>query len=140
MKRSFTFALAIAFSLTFTAAGSAVDENTGKNGQMAAEQKLVNPRGAVKSGFSMILGNISKIDTADPSRIKIEVNGERDNQLHIVEIAPSTSVTKVTDISELKVGDPVRVMARKTDDKEVAIGVMFGNLKKLPAPKKAATP
>jgi Cu/Ag efflux protein CusF len=131
MKRSFTFALAIVFSFAFIAAVSAADENTGKNVPVVPEQKLMNPR----SGFSMLLGNISKIDTSDASKIKIEVNGERDNQVHIIEITPSTNITKVTDISELKVGDSVRVMARKTDDREVAVGVMFGNLKKLPAHK-----
>lgn len=143
MDRYLKFALAMALSFAFTAAVSAADENTGApqakdspiGSKMASDRKLMNPRGAIKSGFSMILGSVSKIDTADPSRIKIEVNDERDNQLHIVEITPSTSITKVTDISELKAGDAVRVMARKADDKEVAVGVMFGNLKKLPAQK-----
>lgn len=130
MSRSLAFALAIIFSLAFNVAVPAADENTA----------IMNPGGAVKSGVSVILGIISKIDTSDPSRIKIEVNGEHDNQLHIVEVAPSTSITKVTDISELKVGDAVRVMARKADNKEIAMGVMFGNLKKLPASKKAAAP
>ena len=125
MKKSFTFTLAVVLSFAFGMTASAADENTGKNG-------------SARSGLSMISGNISKIDTTDPSKIKIEVNGERDNQLHIIEVAPFTSVTKVTDISELKAGDAVRVMARKADDREVAMGIMFGNLKRLPAAVKEA--
>lgn len=136
MNRTFTFVLAMAVSLAFTAAVPAADESAGKDDPMAEEQKLMNPRGSVRSSVNVILGSISKIDASDPSKIKVEVTGERDNQLHIIEIAPSTSITKVTDISELKAGDAVRVMARKSDDKEVAMGIMFGNLKRLPAAPK----
>lgn len=133
MDRYPIFALVTALSFASIITASAAGENTGKNSPMAVEQKLMNPMGPSKSGLSMISGNISRIDTADPARIKIEVNGERDNQLHTIEITPSTSITKVTDASELKAGDAVRVMSRKTGDKEIATGIMFGNLKKLPA-------
>jgi hypothetical protein len=44
-------------------------------------------------------------------------------------------VTKVTDISELKTGEAIRVMCRKVDDKEVAMGVLFGNIKSMPPPR-----
>ncbi len=138
MNRSLIFVLSAISLVALCATAPGADENAGafqiKGGsigaKIASEQKPANLRGAMKSGFSMLLGSISKIDTADPSNIKIEVNSEPDNRLHTVEITPATSVTKVTDISELKAGDTVRIMARRADNKEVAVGVMFGKLKK----------
>jgi len=101
----------------------------------AAEQKPVSQKGTIKSNFNMLMGPVTKIDATDPSKIKLEVQNERDNQIHEVEVTPATNVTKVTEISELKVGDTVRTMVRKVDDKEVAMGVMFGKFKKPPQAK-----
>jgi hypothetical protein len=82
----------------------------------------------------MLYGTITNIDKADPANVKLEVKNEADNTAHIVELTPNTNVTKTTDISELKAGDTVRVMARKMDNKEVAMSVMFGKIKK-PVPR-----
>jgi hypothetical protein len=87
-----------------------------------------------RANFNMLYGTITKIDTSDPANVKLEVKNEADNTTHTVELTPATNVTKVTDISELKTGENVRVMARKVDDKEVAMGVMFGKIRK-PAPR-----
>jgi len=47
---------------------------------------------------------------------------------------PWTNITKVTDLSELKQGEAVRVISRKIDDKNTAMGIVFGNIKNAPAP------
>lgn len=99
----------------------------------------------MKSAFSMISGTIQKIDKTDPANIKLEVKKDNEDKTYTMSVMPYTTVTKVTDISELKTGDTVRVMSRKTDDKETAMSVVFGNIKPMPpmsAMKKApaATP
>jgi len=86
-------------------------------------------------GFIALFGSVSKIDKTDPSAVKIEVKDSRDNQLHIVEIPPAANIVRIADISEMKSGDGMRAMVRKAGDKEVAMGVMFGDMKKFPAPK-----
>lgn len=87
-----------------------------------------------RPNFAMVSGTITKIDTTDPANVKLEVQSEIDNQVHVIGITPWTNVTKVTDVSELKVGDSVRVMSRKMEDKEVAMGVMFGKIRRMPTP------
>ncbi len=85
-----------------------------------------------RSNFTMLYGSIAKINASDPANVKLEITNEADNTTHTVEVTPSTNVTKATDASELKTGENVRVMARKVEDKEVAMGVMFGKIKRLP--------
>ena len=81
-----------------------------------------------------VLKGLRTYDMTDPANVKLEVKNEADNTTHIVELTPTTNVMKATDVSELKAGDNVRVMARKVDNKEVAMNVMFGKIKK-PAPR-----
>ena len=86
-----------------------------------------------RPAMSMLFGTVTNIDTKDPASVKLEVKSEADGKTHVVEVLPATTVTKGTDISELKKGEKVRVMARKVDDKEVAMGVMFGKMRTPPA-------
>jgi hypothetical protein len=78
----------------------------------------------------MLYGTVTKIDAKDPANVKLEVKNEADNTTHTVEVSPATNVTKVTEISEVKTGETVRIMARKVENKEVAMGVMFGKVKR----------
>lgn len=143
MKKALTVSLIVVLAITLTSIALAADKGSvelqAKQGQIVAKtppgQKLINQSGAVKSNFSMMLGTVSEIDAADPLNIKLKVQNERDNQIHTVEVTPTTNVTKSTEISELKVGDTIRVMARKVNDKEVAVGIMFGKLRSIPTPK-----
>lgn len=93
---------------------------------------------SMKPTFGMITGTLLKVDNTDPANIKLEVKNDLDAKTHIVSLTPWTNVTKVTDVAELKTGDMVRVMTRKMDDKEVAMGVMFGKIKSTPKPNQAA--
>ncbi|MDD5422786.1 MAG: hypothetical protein WC592_04305 [Candidatus Omnitrophota bacterium] len=92
----------------------------------------------IKSTFGMITGTLVKVNSTDPANTTLEVKNDADQTTHVVSLTPWTNVTKVTDVSELKTGDMVRVMTRKMDDKEVAMGVMFGKIKPIPRPKPAA--
>ncbi len=84
-----------------------------------------------KSDFSMLTGKIEKIDTSDPANVRITVKNDKDGTSRTITVMPWTNITKSSDISELKTGEAVRVMARKAQDKEIAMGIMFG---KMPAP------
>ena len=92
-----------------------------------------------KPAFSVLNGTVSKIDTADPANIKIEVKNEADNTIRLISVTPMTNITKVTDVYELKTGDAVKIYSKKTDASEVAMGIMFGKLAARPTPRRAAT-
>ena len=99
-----------------------------------AQKALPTRPAAHKPNFGMIAGTISAIDTADPANVKIEVKNDTDGSVRTVSVTPWTNITKVTDISELKVGERVRMRTRKLEDKDVAMGIMFGKIKAMPAP------
>lgn len=84
------------------------------------------------SNTSMFGGTIEKIDTTDPTNIKIQVKDDATGASRTISVAPWTNVTKVTDATELKTGDPVRVMVRKTGDKDIAMGILFGKIRNIP--------
>lgn len=142
MKKLVICSLVVVLALTFSAIAFGADKEASapqtKQVQMGPKmvpgQPPMGPRNAMKSNFNMMLGTVSRIDTTDPANVKVELKDERDGKMHTVEVTPATNVTKMTEISELKVGDSVRVMARKVDDKEIAMGVMFGKLKKMTPP------
>ena len=141
MKKIYSlyFVLILALSLTSTVlaaeksvAKASDDKKSSSTPKVAADRLSVNPMVDARSNFSMLVGTVSKVDTTDPANVKLEVKDDRDSKVHIIEVTPATNVTKVTEISEIKIGDTVRVMARKVDNKEVAMGIMFGIFKKIP--------
>lgn len=140
MRKAFIVILAVAFCATAAGIALAADKPAAKPATMApvtgAPAKAMPPKPLPRANFSMLYGTVTKVDSADPANVKLEVKNEADNTTHIVEVTPATNVTKVTEISELKAGENVRVMARKADNKEVAMGVMFGKIRK-PAPRPA---
>ena len=112
----------------------AAEKKTAASTASKAVSKMPAP---AKANFSMLAGTIASIDTADPANVKIMVKNDADGTVRTVSVTPWTNITKVTDISELKAGDQVRMMTRKTEDKDVAMGIMFGKIKAMPAPKAA---
>lgn len=136
MKRSFAMALSVFVFLAVSFVGyvSAADQKA------APAKPAVNPgdrtpasqKSLPKPNFNMLTGIITKIDSSDPANVKIEVKNEADNAIHTVAVMPWTNVSKVTTVSELKTGELVRVMSRKMDDKDVAMGILFGNIKAVP--------
>ncbi|MFA6141707.1 MAG: hypothetical protein WC738_00230 [Candidatus Omnitrophota bacterium] len=84
------------------------------------------------ANISMFGGTIENIDNSDPANVKIQVKDDATGASRTITVAPWTNVTKVTDITELKKGEAIRTMVRKTGDKDVAMGIMFGKIKTLP--------
>lgn len=138
MKKFAISLFAVVFCVSFAAISSAQEKETAKPAPgkpaLAAAGPARNMPGKPmpRANFSMLYGAITRIDTADPANVKLEIKNEADNTVHIVDVTPATNVTKATDISELKTGENVRIMARKSDNREVAMGVMFGKIKRLP--------
>jgi Cu/Ag efflux protein CusF len=131
-------ALIVIVAVVFCALSAGVALAADKPAATAAPAaKAMPPKPLPRANFSMLYGTVTKVDSADPNSVKVEVKNEADGATHVVEVIPATNVTKVTEISELKVGENVRIMARKADNKEVAMGVMFGKIRK-PAPRPAA--
>lgn len=94
-----------------------------------------------KPEFSMLTGKVEKIDSSDPANIRITVKNDKDGVSHTLTVMPWTNITKSAVISDLKNGEAVRVMGRKTQDKEIAMGIMFGKINVPPmAPGQAAAP
>ena len=106
----------------------------------SAQKAAVSAPVMAKPNFGMIAGTITSINTSDPSNVKLSIKNDADNSVHTVTVTPWTNITKVTDVSELKTGEPVRMMTRKVDDKDVAMGIMFGKVKTMPAPTPPAAP
>jgi len=99
----------------------------------AAETKAQAAPAKPKVNFTMIAGTLTAIDNSDPANAKITVKSDADGSVRTISVAPNTNVMKATDMSELKTGDPVRIMARKANDKDVAMQIMFGKMRPLPA-------
>jgi len=139
MRKVIRLAIAVVFCFASVGISIAADKESPKKAPaagapMANPAKIMPGKAMPRANFSMLYGTITKIDTSDPANPKLEVKNEADNTTHTVELTPATNITKVTEISELKTGENVRVMARKVDNKEVAMGVMFGKIRK-PAPR-----
>lgn len=144
-KRVITLAV---MACTLTLSLPAFGQDTGKKerpGRGPAAPKMASGPGtgmpaAVRPNFGLISGTISKIDTSDPANVKLEVKGEGKEQTHTIYTTPWTNVTKLTDVSELKTGDFVRIMARSAEDKTTAMNIMFGNVKRAPGPNPMMMP
>lgn len=149
MKKALLCIVVVAACLSLTGFALAADKEAAKAKPAPAmppglAAKGMPDRPPMRANFSMLYGMVTKIDAKDPANVKLEVKNEADNTTHTVEVSPATNVTKVTEISEVKTGETVRIMARKVDNKEVAMGVMFGKVKRPrvpgPAAQRPATP
>lgn len=111
----------------------------------AADQKTATPAIAkqtakfppvapARPNLSMINGTIVSIDSADQANVKLTVKNDADSSVKTISVTPWTNITKVTDVAELKVNEPVRIMTRKVEDKDVAMGIMFGKIRRMPSP------
>ena len=133
-RKAFRIVLMIAaVTLALSAASFAADQKT----QTTAAKKTVPATMPMrpmppKSNFGMIAGTVESIDNTDPANIKIMVKNDSDGAIRAIAVTPWTNITKVTDVSELKAGEPVRMMTRKVEDKDVAMGIMFGKVKTPP--------
>ena len=128
MKKLLTILLAVSLFFVFIGITSAAQEKAKQ--PLPQKQPLRRP---TAPAFNVVPGSITKINTADPAKPTIEVKNDKDNTMHVIEITPFTNIAKMTDISELKAGDEVRVMTRKVENKEVAVNVVFGKIKNMPA-------
>jgi len=141
-RKIFITILVIVFAvLSFSQASFAANK---KAASAPAVQKAAAPAmpAAPKPNFGMLAGTVSSVDDKDASSIKLVIKSDTDGSLHTVFVTPGTNITKVTDVSELKTGEPVRMMTRKIDDKDMAMGIMFGKVKIMtpPAPKTVPAP
>jgi hypothetical protein len=141
-KKIFSFSLVMMACLALAAVAMAANEKKTetspipvmtKTNPMAASQARPMARPMVPS-MGMISGTITKINNSDPANSTLEVKSDKDNSLHTITVMPWTNITKITGLSELKTGDSVRVLSRKVNDKDTAMGVVFGDLKKITPP------
>ncbi len=91
-----------------------------------------------RPNFVILSGTVSKIDNADPGNVKLDIKSDKDNSIHTLSVMPWTNITKVTDIGELKQGEAVRVITRKVDNKDAAMGIVFGKIKTVMPPEPMA--
>lgn len=132
MKKLFVVVFAVMVSCLFlnSAYGAEVKKPAAPQTPPAMPARRPMPQNIL-----FVAGSISKIDTSVPGSTKVEITNDFDNKAHVIELPPTTNILKSIDITELKVGDKARIMARKADDKEIALNVVTGNLKELPRPK-----
>lgn len=129
--------------ISFCTASFAADQKVAVASPKKAAPAVAKPVPMpAKPNFGMIAGTVVNVDNTDPANVKLQVKNDADGSVRTVTVTPWTNITKVTDISELKSGEAVRMMTRKVDDKEMAMGIMFGKVKTPPppAPKAPAVP
>ena len=144
-KKAFIVILAMAVVMASGAISIAAEQKAaalGSPAKPAVMSTTAATRTPVKPNFGMVAGSIVAIDSADPANVKLSVKNDADGSVRTIFVTPWTNITKVTDVSELKTGEPVRMMTRKVDDKDVAMGIMFGKMKSMPpiAPKAPVAP
>lgn len=103
-------------------------------------ERVAQPKQAMRSDFNMIAGTLVSVDSSDPVNAKLIVKNEKDGTTHTLYVMPWTNITRSAEISELKAGENIRIMSRKTADKEVAMGIMFGNIKMPQPPRPPMAP
>ncbi len=132
-KKLFAVVLAVIFaaSIVGVTAFAAEKKITTTAAPKAGATRSIPP----KPNFGMIAGTITSIDNADPANVKLTVKNDADGTVRTISVTPWTNITKVTDVSELKEGEQVRMMTRKVEEKDVAMGIMFGKMKTMPAPQ-----
>lgn len=139
MRRVFLTILVAMLLLALSSIGYCAD-----TGNVTDQSKAATPAKKTMSllnkNFAFILGSISKVEVTGPETAKIEVISDIDKKPQVIEIAANTNVLKGIDVSELKSGDKVRIMARKAGDKEVALSVVTGKIKEMSRPSKNAIP
>lgn len=134
-------ALVLAVAAVFCAASFAMAADEAKKAvpamQKPAAGQAIARQMPPKSDFSMISGKVEKIDSSDPANVRITVKNDKDNTSRTLTVMPWTNITKSAEISDLKTGEAVRVMARKSQDKDIAMGIMFGKINMPPPPRTA---
>ena len=135
MRKLFMYALIglLSFSLADALYAQTAQKKAAAKTQASQTMPAASPM--ARPAFAVLFGSVTKIDTSDPAKPKLEIKNDTDGTTHTVELTPWTNVTKVTDILELKSGDNVRLMTRKMEDKEVAMTVVFGKIKNITSSK-----
>jgi len=95
------------------------------------------PAGVERPNFAVIFGSVDSIDSSDPAKPILKIKSDIDGSIHTIDVSPWTNITKVTDFSEIKTGDSVRLMTRKIEDREVAMTIVFGKIKNIYRPMQA---
>lgn len=140
MKKMLVVVLAMVFCFSLITISSAAEKKAMPAKAMPKGPMAPRAQGMpmMRPGMPSILsGSVTKIDTTDPAKQILEIKSDTDNTTHTIEVTAWTGVSKLTDLSELKTGDAVRVMTRTAEGKEVAINVLFGKLKAMPVPRPA---
>ena len=136
-RKVFGIILISVFALT-SVAGFAIAAEINKTPAAKAVSTSKNPAVTIpqppRTSFRMISGKLIKVNSSDPANASMEVKSDMDNSSHTIAITPQTSITKVTDATDLKAGDQVRVVLRSANDKETAMGIVYGKIQNVPMP------
>lgn len=135
MKNALVLVLSLGILLSACGMAVAEDKAAAKK-SLAATTAPVKPR-LPRANFGMISGSLVKIDNSDPAKAKIEVKDAADGKVKTIEVTQFTNIVRGIDLSELKSGEEVKIMARKSDDKDIAMNIMCGKMNR---PAMAARP
>ncbi|MCX5679552.1 MAG: hypothetical protein NTZ95_02640 [Candidatus Omnitrophica bacterium] len=136
-------ALVLAVLVIFCAANFAMAADKTKKAVPAASDKApvtTTRQMPPRPEFSMMAGKVESVDSSDPTNVRITIKNDKDGTSHTLTVMPWTNITKSTELSELKTGEAVRVMGRKVQGKEIAMGIMFGKMPTPPSQKQVPPP
>jgi len=92
------------------------------------------PRPYAAPKLSIVNGTVAKLENADPANARLEVRDDIDGSTKTFKVQQRTAITKVSELSDLKPGDQVRIMAREADGNQIALNIIFGKIKNIVAP------
>ena len=147
MKKLIAVFCIVGLFIMLSSGAFGADENKGSSSVKQSAQNVRPPKGSMpmNRNIAFIAGSITKIDATVPGSVKVEIVNDADGKSHLVDIGPGTNILKVVDAADLKAGDKAKIVARKADDKEIALSVVTGNLKEMqmtkpPAPGQVRAP
>jgi len=138
MRRYLMFLFVALFCIVMVNASDAAEKTAASNSEAPAAAKTSPtmrtppPYPFTRGDIITLFGTLNKIDNSTPGIVKLEVTDNADGKMHSIEAPFQINVAKITDISEMRSGDTVRIMAKKVSDKEVAINIIFGKIKPPP--------
>lgn len=83
---------------------------------------------------NIVYGEIVSVDMANSA---ITLKNLNNSEQVTVDFNPTTGVTKITDASELKQGDNVRIIYQDQEGKKIARAIMFGKIRTNPSTLKS---
>ncbi len=142
MNKNRVVLLTLIVSLAFNLSAFGAEKKAAPTGKNAPAQEALKPQNTAPAmqplKTNIAYGEVVSIDLNSSVLTIKDATGATESS---ISFTPSTGVTKMTDASEIKQGDKIRIIYQDNEGKKVAKAIMFGKIRTAPAaPKPMETP